>query len=186
MDDKIKNDFLSTQSYSDFPKLLHWVIAAIVIGLLCLGWYMVSVENQPGSDKYFDLHKSFGLIAATLIAVRIVWRFNYQPRPIPSIPHWQEKLVRSSHLLLYGFMVAMPLTGFLASSLSEYGVAFFGRQLPSWIHQNKSVSEQLFTIHGYLAWGFAGLIIVHILAALKHLLINKDDVFQRMWFGSGK
>ncbi|EHL28971.1 cytochrome b/b6 domain-containing protein [Legionella drancourtii] len=50
--------------YDTITRLLHWVIAFLLIGLISLGWYMMSIEDQPNSRWYFNLHKSFGLIAA--------------------------------------------------------------------------------------------------------------------------
>jgi cytochrome b561 len=100
------------------------------------------------------------------------------------MPKWQVKLARRSHLLLYGLMITMPLTGFFGAMLDEYGVALFGMPLPAWLHLNKALSDKLFMIHGYVAWALVTVIAIHILAALKHLLINKDGVFQRMWFGA--
>ena len=79
-------------------------------------------------------------------------------------------------------MLVMPMTGFIGASLSNYGAGFFGIELAGWIKQNHPLSEQFFNVHGVIAWILVGLITLHSLAAMKHLLINKDKVFQRMWF----
>lgn len=169
--------------YDPITRLLHWVIAFFLIGLISLGWYMMSIEDQPNSGWYFNLHKSFGLLAATLILFRVIWRLIHKPAPLPSsIPFWQAKLSRVIHLLLYFCMVAMPITGFLGASFGKHGVVFFGRQLPNWVTQEHDISKQLFEVHGLVAWVLVGLIVFHVLAAMKHLFINRDNVFQRMWF----
>ncbi len=79
-------------------------------------------------------------------------------------------------------MIVMPLTGYLGASYSKYGVAFFGRQLPEWAVKSHDLSEQFFEMHETIAWVLVALVALHVLAALKHVFINKDGVFQRMWF----
>ncbi|CAN5354695.1 cytochrome b/b6 domain-containing protein [soil metagenome] len=172
-----------TWHYDVVTKLLHWILAVLLIGLIALGWYMMSIENQPGSGWYFNLHKSFGIIAATLILLRLIWVFSHKPAPLPtSVPRWQAKIARGLHMLLYICMILMPITGFIGASFSKHGVAFFGLELPSWGNPNHDIAEQFFNIHGIIAWALVVLITLHLLAALKHLVINKDGVFQRMWF----
>lgn len=169
--------------YDTITKVLHWMIAFLLIGLVSLGWYMMSIEDQPNSGWYFNLHKSFGLIAAMLIFFRFIWRFTHVPAPLPSsVPHWQTLLSRAIHLLLYVCMLIMPITGFIGASFSKYGVNFFGVELPNWVNQRHAVSEQFFEVHAVVAWILVGLVALHILAAMKHLVINRDNVFQRMWF----
>ena len=168
--------------YDVIARLLHWVIALLLIGLISLGWYMTSIKGEPNSGWYFNLHKSFGLIAAMLIFFRVFWRFTHKPAPLPSsVPHWQAIIARAIHLLLYFCMLIMPITGFIGASFGQYGVAFFGVELPHWVHPNHAISKPTFEVHEVVAWILVGLIALHILAAIKHLVINKDKVFQRMW-----
>lgn len=168
--------------YDTITRLLHWVIAFLLIGLISLGWYMMSIEDQPNSRWYFNLHKSFGLIAAILIFFRLIWRFTHKPAPLPaSVPRWQARLSRAVHLLLYFCMIIMPITGFFGASFSKHSIIFFGVELPTWVNQSHTISKQFFEAHELIAWILVGLIVVHVLAAIKHLFINKDNVFQRMW-----
>lgn len=177
-----KNQTLTVR-YSSTAIWLHWILAILITGLIAVGWYMMSIADQPDSGWYFDMHKSFGIIAGTLILLRVLWRLAHKPAPLPaSIPAWQATLARLIHWLLYACMILMPLTGFLGASLSQWGVVFFGTHLPQWINQNPDLSEQLFEVHSIVAWVLVVLVSLHILAAFKHLVINRDGVFQRMWF----
>ncbi len=167
--------------YSTVAIILHWLIAFLVLALIGCGWYMLSIEDQPNSGWYFDLHKSFGLVAATLILYRLIWRLLHTPAPLPtSVARWQAVLSRLIHWLLYLCMILMPVSGFIGASYGRYGVSFFGLQLPTWADPNHAISKQLFNIHGIVAWILVSLISLHVLAAMKHLFINKDKVFQRM------
>ena len=169
--------------YDRITRWLHWTIALLIIGLICLGWYMTSIADQPNSGWYFNLHKSLGISVGLLIFLRILWRLRHTPAPLPTcIPRWQALLSRTIHWLLYAGMIMMPMTGFFGSSLGKYGVMFFGLPFTLGMHQNLALSKQLFEVHALVVWILVGLILLHILAAIKHLLINKDKVFQRMWF----
>ena len=170
-------------AYTGTSRVLHWSVTILIFGMFALGWYMTAIEDDPGSDWYFLLHKSIGIIVILLVLTRLFWRFGNQPAKLPGqLPRWQVIASKISHWLLYGTMIAMPLAGLTGSLLSKNGLAFFGLQLPRVFAPNHDLSEFFFSAHSTIAWVLVGLISLHVLAALKHLLINKDGVFQRMWF----
>ena len=159
------------------------MLAILIPVLIGLGWYMLSVEDTPGSESLFALHVSLGLTAALLIALRLTWRLRNRPEPLASaiIPAWQSHAARATHVLMYLLLVAMPITGYLGASFSGETVAYFGIALPSWASKNTGLKEQLFNAHSLIAWVLVAAIGLHVLAALKHLLIDQDGVFLRMW-----
>lgn len=168
--------------YASVAIALHWMLAVGVFGLMGVGWYMLSIEKDPGSAWYFDKHKSFGMIVFVLVLARIWWRARHRPAPLPdSVPTWQVRLAHLTQWGLYGCLVLMPILGFIGASYSEEGVTFFDLPLPSWLAQNHDRSELLFSLHIGLAWVLGALIALHVAGALKHLLVDRDGVFQRMW-----
>ena len=172
----------ATWRYTRPAIFFHWVLAALIPFQIGLGWYMLFIEDSPGSTAYFALHVSLGLTAALLIALRLMWRLNNRPIPLPAtLPAWQAKVANLTHVLLYVLLVLMPITGFLGASLSGEPLAFFGIPLPSWTSGNDTLKEQFFTAHAIIAWALVALVSLHVLGALKHLLIDKDSVFGRMW-----
>ena len=143
---------------------------------------MVSIEDEPGSGWYFALHISLGLTAALLLAMRLMWRVRQAPPVLPgTVPAWQAKAARISHALLYTLLVLMPLTGYLGAAFSGEALGYFGLPLPRWSAKNEALKEQFFTAHSLIAWLLVAMIAMHIGASLKHLLIDKDTVFRRMW-----
>jgi cytochrome b561 len=48
---------------------------------------------------------------------------------------------------------------------------------------DQALAKQLLGLHGTLVMVLIVLAIGHILAGLKHLLIDKDGIFNRIWFG---
>ena len=173
--------------YGGTAVTLHWVIALLLPAMAALGWYMMSIEEEPGSGWYFELHKSIGLVVALLVAVRIAWRLTHRPQPLPTtVPGWQVRLSQVTQALLYALMVFMPVTGYLGASYSKVGVKFFGANTPRWALPDHDLAEQFFGVHSTLVWVLVALIGVHVAGALHHLLRRKDGVFQRMTFGRGK
>ena len=171
-------------TYAPLAKLLHWTLAVLLVGMVALGWYMTAIEDDPGSDWFFNLHKSIGLVIAALVLLRLVWRLGHRPADLPaSVPPWQARASRATHRLLYAAMVAMPTFGIIGSLLSKDGIVFFGATLPRVFTANHDLAEIFYGAHSITAWLLVGLVALHVSAGLKHLLVNRDGVFQRMWFG---
>jgi len=163
--------------------VLHWLLAILIAGQIVLGLYMMSIEDAPGSERYFHLHMDNGLIIGVLVLLRLAWRLGHKPAPLPaSVAHWEVNAAYIAQWLIYACLLVMPVTGYLGASFSKEGVAFFGVSLSGWAAPNKDLSEQFFSIHFLTVTLLTALIVLHVLGALKHLLIDKDNVFQRMWF----
>jgi cytochrome b561 len=163
--------------------LLHWTIAALIVFLAGLGWWMMTIERTPQGPWYFDLHRSFGIVLAVLVVLRILWRASHRPDPLPrGVPPWQVKLSASTQWLLYACMVIMPATGLIGTMVGRDPGHFFGIALPQ-IAVSRAAHRVLFQIHSTTVWVLAALVALHVAGALKHLLVDRDAVFQRMWFG---
>lgn len=161
----------------------HWVIGIAVLGMLYLGLTMGDIpKGTPERTFWFNLHKSIGVTIAILALIRLWWRYKNPPPPLPAtIPGWQVQASKVSHALLYLCLILMPLSGFAASQFTKYGVTYFGLfKIPPMGWENRDIYDILQGIHGVTASLLMLLVIVHILAALKHLLINRDRVFHRM------
>ena len=163
--------------------LLHWILALLTVAMAALGWYMVSIEDAPGSGWYFALHKSLGLTLLGLVLLRWLWRSSHRPGPLPaSVTVLQARIAALTHVLLYLCLFLMPLSGAIGAAFSKSGLAFFGHPLPRFVAPDHAMSERLFTLHGVVLWTLVGLLALHVAAGVKHLLIDRDGVFQRMWF----
>jgi cytochrome b561 len=78
-------------------------------------------------------------------------------------------------------MIVMPVSGYVGSNFSKYGVKFFGRTLAPWAPDSPAVYEALGRVHVAAGWLFTALIAGHVLAALQHAFIARDGVFARIW-----
>jgi cytochrome b561 len=172
----------SPARYERTAVVLHWIVAPLILALTATGWYMVGIpKNTPERAFFFDLHKSLGIITAIFIVMLIVWRIRHLAPPLPSaMPKWEKMAASLNHRLFYVFMALVTLTGYLTSSFSRYGPKFFGIALPRWGWEDAALRGNFTAVHRMTALIFAVLIAIHIAAALKHLLVEKDGVFQRM------
>jgi len=173
--------------YAPAALALHWLMAVLIAAQATLGVYMMSIEDEPGADRYFGLHMSIGLVVFVLVLARLAWRLNHPPAQLPaSMPKWEVATALTVHRLMYACMILLPVTGFLGASYSKSGVALFGLHVPAWRVPDRDTSELFFGIHQTLVGILVALIVVHSLAAFKHLLVDKDRVFQRMWPNRGR
>jgi cytochrome b561 len=171
------------QGYTATAKFLHWLVAAAVFAQISLGVWMIGIPKAPPGVRayWFNVHKSIGITLALIIVVRLLWRLTHRAPPLPaSVPAWQRMAAKTSHVLLYVCMIVMPLSGYLGSSFTKYPIKYFGYTLPHWGWEAPALKDLMSQVHFVTAIIFATLIAIHIGAALKHLLINRDGVFQRM------
>jgi cytochrome b561 len=173
---------LRLEPYSLPARLLHWIAAIAIVTAFFLGLAMLRVAPGATQNRLFGLHESFGATVLALAALRLLWRAWRHPPPLPStIPAGIRAAARSSHVALYGLMLAQPVLGWLGASAFGAVVNVFGLfDLPVLLHEDKSLAALLFLIHRIGAFTLAGLVTIHAGAALFHLVVRRDGVFQRM------
>ena len=172
----------SATRYTRTAIFLHWLLVVAFIAQIGFGWFLEGVaRGTPERTIYVNLHKSTGLIIALLIFFRLYWRITHPAPPLPpSMPPWERIAAKWSHVLLYVCMLVMPLSGYMASNFSKYGVNFFNSvKLPPWGVDDKAIYGFFNTTHVLTSYLFVALIVVHALAALRHLFM-RDGVFRRM------
>lgn len=173
-----------TDRYTKVAIALHWILA---LGILLQIWLGFSLDDIPrGSPErtgWVNFHKSTGITLAGLILARLAWRLAHRPPPLPAtLPAWERTAARASHALLYACMIGAPLAGYVASNFSKYGIKYFNLVLlPPWGVDDKAIYAVFNTAHKALALALAGLILLHVAAALKHAFIDRDGVMRRMW-----
>jgi cytochrome b561 len=172
------------QRYSTVAIVLHWVLAAGILFQIGVGWYLQDVpRGTPNRTIVVNFHKSVGITLGALILVRLGWRLTHRPPPWPdSMAAWERTAAGISHTLLYVCMVLMPLAGYIATNFSRFGIKYFGLfMLPSWGIDDKQIYALFHGVHIATSFVFVTLIAIHVLAALKHLVVQRDGIFRRMW-----
>jgi cytochrome b561 len=170
-------------SFGWLTRLLHWLVAAHILGLIALGWYMVDLSYyDPYYHDSLHYHKAFGILALVLGMLKVLWYgANRQPEPTAALPTWQRRAANMVHWWLLLLMVLIPASGYLISTSAGDGIDLFGWfELPALLNISDEQRELAILVHEWLAYGTLGLVGLHMLAALKHQFIDRDGTLKRM------
>ncbi|VWD20569.1 cytochrome B561 [Burkholderia contaminans] len=162
-------------------RVLHWVMAAMIIAMLFIGVGMVASVSERHA-LLVAIHKPLGIAVLVLVCVRIVVRVLSKPPALPEdLPWWQKVAAHGSHLVLYALMFAMPLIGWGMLSAGGYPVTLGGGvQLPALVSADPVTFAWLRVAHRVLAYLFFATFLAHFAAALYHGLIRRDGVVRAM------
>lgn len=162
--------------------VLHWAMLVLFIGVYAsIDLRELFDKGSVPQEALKSLHFMLGLLVFALIWLRIVLRFKY-PAPLiqPMLTPWQEKSAKLAHLLLYIFMIGMPLAGWLLLSAAGKPIPFFGLELPALISPNKELAGQIKEVHEVVGTLGYFLIGAHAAAALFHHYFMRDNTLLRM------
>jgi len=184
------NTTASITGYTATAKLLHWLVASLVVVQFVLANLAERAEDADdlvSELALFANHRSVGITILALIIIRLLWRWRNPPPRLPdTVPGWQLKASRVSHYSLYAILLVMPISGWLMTSAADVSVSWFGLvDLPDFVSPDHERHEFFEGIHELLAKLLFVIASLHILAALKHGLFDKDGVLQRMLPVSG-
>jgi cytochrome b561/polyisoprenoid-binding protein YceI len=178
--------------YNAVAMIIHWLTALTVIGLLVVGNIMADLpRTDPNKLDLYNLHKSFGITILLLTVIRLGWRLTHKPPSLPdAMPNWEKRAAHAAHWVFYLLLLGVPLLGWIMVSAAPRSVPTFLFGVLEWPHisfladmeldQKKELKEVFEDLHAAAAYTMAGLIVLHIGAALRHRLLLKDNVLQRM------
>ncbi|MRI31393.1 cytochrome B [Endozoicomonas sp. OPT23] len=175
---------MATEKYSVSMRLMHWLMAICLLGMIGSGWYMTGLDGEA-ANKYdlYPWHKSFGVLLLGLIVLRIIIRLKSTlPEIQETIPGREQTLAKVAHFLLYLLMLLVPLSGFIMSDIGGHDIYFFGIPLPDLLDTHKPTAGTFHTIHSYIGYVLLGVVVVHIAGALKHRFMDspENDVLKKM------
>jgi cytochrome b561 len=171
--------------YALTSRILHWVMAVLIIFLLGLGIFMSDFlsKESPNRLDVYNLHKSLGVVVLILVFLRILNRLLTRTPALPfAISALEKKLAKFGHLALYFLMFLTPFSGYLMSSFAGYPVKLFAIELPNFFEANFEIAHFFAETHSLCAFSLLGLIVIHILAVIRHRFFDKpgNDVLNRM------
>lgn len=176
-----------TKSFSVTQRWLHWIVAMLVLTLLPMGFWMVDRAEADIWDgltgTLYASHKALGFLVLWLVAWRLILRAVHTAPDYPtSVSPSIQKLAKTTQWLMYLLLLIIPLLGW--AGVTAFGALnlFWGMSLPAMpgIAADKVFAKELFAIHGWLAIALCVLLFMHIAGALKHLLVDRDGVFDHM------
>ena len=180
------NTASTPRRYSGFAIVLHWLLAVALVGIFSVGLYMADLPFSPQRLKLYNWHKWAGISILTLSAIRLLWRLSHRPPELPQsvslgMPRWQMQAYHATHWLMYALFFVVPLVGWAYSSAAGFPIVLFGvLPLPDFVSASKPLAEMIKPWHEYSAFALAGLVLLHVGAALKHHFIDKDGLVLRM------
>jgi cytochrome b561 len=178
-------------AYSAVAIAMHWLIAVLMLTNIGLAWYFTQLKG-PAEVAPLALHKSIGITVLLLTLLRIGWRLANPPPPLPDhMARWERWAAKGTHYVFYFLMLAMPLSGWAMVSASPliklHPTVLFGVVPWPAVPYGHLDSDTLHGLrklfgntHATLAWVAYFMIALHVAAALKHHVIDRDDVLTRM------
>lgn len=177
--------------YDSVAMTLHWAIALLILVDFALA--LSFSQYNPGDVLYltsaYDLHMATGACILLLSVARVVWRLTHRRPPLPDMGVALRWLARSSHFLLYVFMVGAPATGWLVLALRRQTTSVFGLFRWAWPlpvvttlpHPDRVfLHDHLLPTHIWMSYAGMNLLVLHVAAALYHHFWRRDDVLTRM------
>jgi cytochrome b561 len=165
------------QRYGFVAQAFHWVTAILVVW----AWLIAGTWGRGGDESpIMALHQTLGFTIFVLVLVRLLWRF-FDTRPAdPPMPALLAIAGRVSHWLLYGLLVAVPLSAIMGSWFEGHSVNVYGWALGPLVASSRSLGHEILEYHelfgDVLIW-LAGL---HAAAAIFHHLVLRDRVLRQM------
>ena len=183
--------------YGRTARFYHWVVVFLIAIQFPLGLYMhyrahdMKWVNPNGvmetglfdatTKVLYDSHKLLGLVLLALILARLYYRLTAgAPRPESSLSSWYVTASKFAHALIYATLIAVPFLGYLGAAYFGATTLFGTVHVPSIVIQDKEFARDVIDVHMLTAYGLLALIVVHVLAALYHQLIRRDQVMARM------
>ncbi|WP_370691150.1 cytochrome b [Kordiimonas sp. SCSIO 12610] len=171
------------EAYNLVARLMHWIVAACVIGMFALGLWMVDLGYyDPWRKDAPEIHKSIGMILLAVMIFRLFWRMiKGVPEPLSSHSKLEKTGAHLAHIGLYGLLFAIMVTGYLISTADGRTISVFGLlDIPAFGSLFDNQEDIAGIVHFYLAVGVIALASLHALAALKHHFLDKDNTLMRM------
>ncbi len=171
------------EKYNLTMRILHWLMAIMLVGMIASGFYMVGLDAEKSPEKwvFYGWHKSFGMALILLILIRFQVRVKSKlPSLMEAYPAFLKYVADFNHKILYLLMLLVPVSGYLMSSFAGYPTMVFGITLPNFLEKNEKLAKFFHEQHGILPYILLALVVLHILAVLKYLLFDKKNILNRM------
>lgn len=188
--------------YGSTAIALHWLSGLIVLVMIGTGWWMLELIHDPArraeAFPFFKFHKSLGFLILAITIARIGWRLTHRPPSLPArMPGWERISAFAAQAMFYSLLLVIPLSGWLyistewAEALDKqfkgdtfffglFAVPYFSPIAEAGEDVRRTLSFHLSGVHAWMAYGLLVLVALHAGAALKHHIIERDNVLAHM------
>jgi cytochrome b561 len=168
------------QQFTASMRFLHWLMAALVLAMLCIGVAMVA--SLGDYHLLVSIHRPIGILILILVVIRFVNRqFSTLPPFPPTMSPQERRVAHASEILLYTLLFVQPLVGWGMLSAARYPIVMWGGfHLFPILPHSVTLYAVLRETHTVLAYLLFLAIIAHFGAILFHTLIVRDRLLNRM------
>ena len=168
--------------YSRPARVFHWLTVLLLVLQSAVGWLMPDVDKFKQPQGLIDLHLSIGFCIIVVVVLRLLWRGTNPPPPrgrhIAPILGLAASI---THGLLYLLLIAVPLMGWANAVARGWSISLFGLvPLPAVFAKDSPFVHAFGELHVPGVWALIAVISLHVLAALYHHFVVKDDTLQRI------
>lgn len=168
--------------YGAVAQFFHWAVVILIAIQYTWAWRIDETEGLRARFELVTQHKTIGMTVLMLAILRLAWRLFHAPPPLPKhLANWEIWAAKLGHIALYCLIFIVPLSGWFYSQAAGYGDYWWGPiSFPSLIEASTAAENFFYELHELLVKLLMAVVGVHILAALRHHFILKDDVLKRM------
>lgn len=168
--------------YSRPAIALHWItLLLIVVVYAAMEFKDLFPKDSPERALTRMLHASCGLTILALTVARLCLRpLNRIPDIVPPPAKWERISAGLMHVALYTLLIILPLLAWFAISARGGTPQVWGFALPALTGEDKALAKSVMDAHRLIANIGYALIGLHVLAALKHHYISRDNTLRRM------
>lgn len=168
--------------YDRLTMALHWLTAALVIGLFaCAQIWEQLPKGTPLRKELQALHISCGILLAVIVVTRVLWRLFKGRRLPPANQGALNILAKTAHLALYALLLSQIVLGFFLRWAQAEPFNFFGLfEVPTLVAFDKSMKSVFGGLHEQVAWAIIILASLHAIVALVHHYGLRDNTLRRM------
>jgi len=164
--------------YDGLTRFFHWLFAAVIIYASVVGYALAHIAGGVVHDFLSRLNMSLSTVLILLFPLRLGWKFaRAEPRALPVASAWQRSLASGVHNLIYLTIFTVLASGFL---MVPNGYSFFGLVEIHTPFVKGALTDKLFVIHRASCALLAGLVVLHVLAVVKHQCFARNGVLRRM------
>ena len=156
----------------------------MILVLLVHGWWMTHMIPRPERLANYAWHSALGYDLSALLILRLLWRWlNPLPEPPAGLKPWEPVAARLAHAVLYVLMFGASLTGWMVATTFRVPMTqdLLGINVPPIVTTvDRSIRQWIEQSHMVIAYMLAILVLVHVVAALRHHVLKHNDVLRRM------
>jgi len=178
-----KNEEKLMQKYTLSTRIIHWLSALLIFFMFISGWYMVELGYySPWYNRLPELHYAFGMALMLVWFIKIIRLLTgRQKRLSPPVKPFERILSQLTQSLFYVFIVTLVITGYLMMTADgQAKILFKAINLPAFTQFSGAVVDTMGWVHEYDAYLLMLFVALHVIGAVKHHFIDKDDTLKRI------